>query len=63
MKNQHLKKLKDELRGVVLPYSPKEKKHLYSNLGIRFASYIAEQVSGKFFPELTEEIVLKLRYE
>lgn len=50
--------LKQELANVKLLSSPEEKKHLYSNLGIRLASYIAEQAAGMPYTQIAQKYVL-----
>ena len=50
--------LKNELNGVKLCSMPDDRNYLYSNLGIRLASYIAEQKTGKTYSYLAREYVL-----
>jgi CubicO group peptidase (beta-lactamase class C family) len=50
--------LKNELNGVKLCSMPDDRNYLYSNLGIRLASYIAEQKTGKPYSYLAREYVL-----
>ncbi len=51
--------LKKELADAKLRWSPDEGRFLYSNLGIRLASYIATLKTGKPFSALADELVLK----
>ncbi len=50
--------LKKELACAKLCSDPKDGKYLYSNLGIRLASYIAELKTGKPFSHIAKEYVL-----
>ncbi len=51
--------LRRELGESALLTKPEECRHLYSNLGIRLASYIAQQVTGKPYSQLARELVLE----
>ena len=53
------KSLKEGLPYVELQSLPQDGIYLYSNWGLRLASYIAQCAGGKFFSELAEELVLK----
>lgn len=50
--------LKEELPVAQMHSLPCEGVYLYSNLGIRLASYVAEQKTGKMFSALARECVL-----
>lgn len=50
--------LKRELANVKLLSAPEEQIHLYSNLGIRLASYIAEQAAGIPYTQIAKKYVL-----
>ena len=50
--------LKKELECVEVLSQPEEEKYLYSNLGIRLASYIAERQTKKAYTHLAGEYVL-----
>ncbi len=53
------KSLQEGLPGVELESLPQEGVYLYSNWGLRLASYVAQRAGGKLFSELAEELVLK----
>jgi len=50
--------LKAELENVTMAFYPNDGKYLYSNLGIRLASYIAEVKTGLRYSELAWKYVL-----
>lgn len=52
------KSLKEELPVAEMKTLPNEGAYLYSNLGIRLASYIAERKTGQIFSTLAQEYVL-----
>lgn len=51
--------LKEELSVAEIKTLPSEGVYLYSNLGIRLASYIAEQKTGEKFSKLVNDFILK----
>ena len=50
--------LKGELANCTLESEPQQLKHLYSNLGIRLASLIAQQKTGEYYSALAKKYVL-----